>query len=168
MEDRGILAPMPTHKDRPDNAGVRFPPPLIFLSMILLGLGADRLFGLPSLSLGNLRWISTALLGVAGAYLIVAAMSQFSKAGTRPEPWLSTSAITTAGVYGWTRNPMYLGMTLLHLAIAMAFSSVGAATTALLALIVIDRYVIRREELYLERKFGSSYLQYQSTVRRWL
>lgn len=134
----------------------------------MLGLGADRLFGLPSLLLGNFRWVLTTLLGTAGAYLVIAAMGQFRKAGTRPEPWLSTSAITAAGVYGWTRNPMYLGMTLLHLAIAMAFASPGAAITALLALIIIDRYAIRREEHYLERKFSSSYVQYKSRVRRWL
>ena len=151
-----------------DNAGVRFPPPLMFLALILLGLGAHRVLSLPELTLGAFRWILTALFGVTGAYLIVAAMSQFRKTGTRPEPWLSTAAITTSGIYSHTRNPMYLGMTLLHLAIAVAFSSLGAVLTAMLSMAIVDRYVIRREERYLERKFGAPYVGYKSKVRRWI
>jgi protein-S-isoprenylcysteine O-methyltransferase Ste14 len=88
--------------------------------------------------------------------------------GTRPEPWQPTTAITTQGIYAWTRNPMYLGMAALQVAAAIALASVGALLTTTSSLIVVDRYVIRREERYLEGKFGTSYLAYKARVRRWL
>jgi protein-S-isoprenylcysteine O-methyltransferase Ste14 len=154
--------------NRADEAGVRFPPPLIFVLMAVLGLGADRLFGLPLLDLGGARWIASGILALIGSYLLAAALMRFRKVGTRPEPWQPTTTIATHGIYGRTRNPMYLGMTALQVAMAIVVFSLGALLTTVVSLAIVDRYVIGREERYLERKFGSAYLAYKARVRRWL
>ena len=72
------------------------------------------------------------------------------------------------GIYKITRNPMYLGMTLIVGAIGLFFSSYAIVVLGLFAAIVIDRLVIAREEAYLEARFGQSYTDYKTQVRRWI
>lgn len=152
----------------PDHAGVRFPPPFIFLGFILLGVALGHLFAIGPLPFPAwLRWALTGVFGIAGLALIIGALSLFRRAGTAPEPWRPTKAIAETGLYSRTRNPMYLGMAGIHLAIAIAFESVGALVFVLPALIIIDRAVIRREEDYLSRRFGESYAAYKKRVPRW-
>ena len=146
---------------------VRFPPPFVFLGFLLLGLLADRLFGLDYGAPAAVRIIG----GIAAAVaigLVGAALGLFRRAGNNPEPWKETGTLITNGVYRFTRNPMYLAMALLHLGIAMILASPGAVVGLLLAVIVIDRAVIAREEAYLARVFGADYNAYRLKVRRWL
>lgn len=63
---------------------------------------------------------------------------------------------------------MYLGLTLVGLALALAFTSLVAALLTVLAAVIIDRTVITREEAYLMRRFGADYRRYCERVRRWL
>ena len=72
------------------------------------------------------------------------------------------------GIYKITRNPMYLGMTLIVVAIGLFFASYAIAVLGLFAAIIIDRLVIAREEAYLEARFGQSYADYKTQVRRWI
>lgn len=152
-----------------DNAGVRFPPPLIFLLSIGAGLLGDRLFGFPSLGLPPaFRWTLAAVSAAAALGIAGSALLRFHRAGTRPEPWEPSTTFVESGVYAFTRNPMYLGMALLQIAIALAFSSPGALAATLASILLVDRFVISREERYLERRFGDTYRKYSSRVRRWL
>ncbi|WP_158274609.1 methyltransferase family protein [Sphingosinicella humi] len=152
----------------PDDAGVRFPPPLIFLSFILLGMGLDHLFAIAPLPLSTwLRWSLATLFGATGLTLVVGALSLFRRAGTPPEPWRPTKTIAESGIYGRTRNPMYLGMACLHLSAAIGFESLGALILLLPAMIIIDRAIVKREEAYLSRRFGESYTAYKERVPRW-
>lgn len=152
-----------------DEPGIRFPPPLIFLGFILAGLAIDLLMAAPFPRLPDwLRWGGTIAAGIAGISLVGSALALFRRAGTRPEPWQPANALTTRGIYSRTRNPMYLGMACLHLAIAVAVASFGALLSLVPAVIIIDRLVIRREEAYLSRRFGEPYLVYKDRVRRWI
>jgi protein-S-isoprenylcysteine O-methyltransferase Ste14 len=74
----------------------------------------------------------------------------------------------TDGPYRLTRNPGYLGMTLLYAGIAIAADAVWALAPLPVAIAVIDRGVIAREERYLERTFGAPYTEYKRRVRRWI
>ena len=107
-------------------------------------------------------------LGVSGAALIAAALGRFGKAGTPAEPWKPTTALTTSGVYRLTRNPMYVGMAILLAGLAVGLGSWGALFALPLVCLIIDRFVIVREERYLEDLFGDSYATYRNRVRRWL
>lgn len=152
-----------------DVAGVIAPPPLIFAGLAGLGLLADWLLPLPALGLPPaLRWALGLAGASAGTALILAALRQFRRAGTPPEPWEPTRAFVASGVYRFTRNPMYLGMALLMLAVAAAFDSLGALIGLPLALLVIDRGVIAREEPYMAARFGEEYLSWKRRVRRWI
>ena len=150
-----------------DHPGVRFPPPLTFAGFLAGGLWLDGSLGRPVPDFGALQAIG-AMLGLTALVLIGAALGLFRRAGTRPEPWQPASTLVTTGMYRLSRNPMYLGMALLHLAIALYLSSLSAVVTAFLAALLIDQTVIRREEAYLLRRFGADYQSYCSKVRRWL
>jgi protein-S-isoprenylcysteine O-methyltransferase Ste14 len=150
-------------------AGVIAPPPLIFLSGLALGVMLDWATGLTPLPIAAPYAIGFAVvLGLAGALLIAAALRLFTRAGTPPEPWKPTAALATDGVYGFTRNPMYLGMALLLLAFAISFRSPGTLLLWPLIILVVDRFVIAREERYLDGLFGQPYVDYRARVRRWV
>lgn len=146
-----------------DNPRVFVPPPLIFTGLLVVGLLIDSEPG----PFGALQLIAAAL-GLVGLVLIALALGLFRTRKTRPEPWQPASALVATGIYRFTRNPMYLGMAILSLAMALFFVSLPAAVLSLIAAIIIDRAVIAREEAYLTRRFGDAYAAYRRTVRRWL
>jgi protein-S-isoprenylcysteine O-methyltransferase Ste14 len=151
------------------NAGVIAPPPLIFLSGLGFGLLLDRAAKLPALPVDQpIAWAGAGLLAVAGMMLIASALRLFARTGTPPEPWKPTAALATGGVYRFTRNPMYLGMALLLAAIAVGLRSFGIAAFWPVVVLVVDRFVIAREERYLDHLFGAPYAAYRGKVRRWL
>jgi protein-S-isoprenylcysteine O-methyltransferase Ste14 len=152
-----------------DGPGVRVPPPLIFIGTLVLGVVLDRfVFGSTTFVSGSARYVTGGLLAALGVLGIALALRLFRRAGTRPEPWLPSSAIVETGVYRYTRNPMYLGMALLYTGLALILDST-ASLMLLVPLLIIIRYgVIGREEVYLERTFGEPYRQYRNRVRRWL
>ncbi|MBA4049317.1 MAG: isoprenylcysteine carboxyl methyltransferase [Sphingomonas sp.] len=150
-------------KDR--GAAISFPPPLVYLGLWLAGLAIERFVTLPRL---GLPWPLGAGLAAAGLALIAAAIGLFRRRGENPEPWTPTNAIVDTGIYGWTRNPMYMGMAIVHLGLALAFDSVAALTLLPVAMAIIQTQVIAREEAYLREKFGTAYTDYCGRVRRWL
>lgn len=154
----------------PSHAGVRFPPPLIYLSHILLGALAERLAPLnllPEAAHAYSRGAG-AVLVVGGLVLFGVASRQFQRAKIDMRPWKPTSGILDTGVYAWTRNPIYLAFAMAHLSAAFLVPSAWIALTLIPALGVIRFYVIAREERYLEATFGEAYSRYKSRVRRWL
>ena len=152
-----------------DSAGVLGPPPLIFLGFLLAGWGVGRLVGEPGLGLPDAWRRGLALAGlVAGLGLDGWAAGLFRKARTAVLPWQASTALVTGGVYRFTRNPIYLGYAISYLGLAIAMDSPIALALILPCLVVIDRFVIAREEHYLEARFGASYLAYKGAVRRWL
>ena len=154
--------------DAKDNANVLVPPPIAWALAFLVGLGLDRLYPLPFIPAGIPRiWIGGA--GVAiGVALAVSALVTFRKAGTRVEPYKPTTAVVTHGPFALTRNPIYLGMFLGQIGLAIGFDSLWILAMLAPFFLVIRYGVVAREEAYLERKFGRAYLEYKSRTRRWL
>lgn len=151
-----------------DSAKVTFPPPFIYLGTLLVGLLADWLLGI-SLSVSvTVRVAVLIVLLVAGSALLIAARTHFVRAETDVKPWKTSSAIVSRGIYAFTRNPMYLGMALIYLGLAIAFVSLSALVLLPLLFAAIQTQVIAREERYLEAKFGDEYRAYKARVRRWL
>jgi protein-S-isoprenylcysteine O-methyltransferase Ste14 len=150
-----------------DTAGVIAPPPLIFLSALIIGFVLDLVIGT-----GSLPWSVALPVGaasiIAGVGLMGSFLEAFRRARTPIDPYTPTAAIVTDGPYRRTRNPAYLGMALTYAGIAIASNALWALALLPVAMAVIDRGVIVREERYLERKFGSPYLDYKRRVRRWI
>jgi len=152
-----------------DSAGVRFPPPFVYLGVLLLGLAVERFVIQRSFGLDWRLLVTTgALLFVAGTAMMLAAAGLFRRLGTNIPPSQPTTFIATTGPYRWTRNPMYLGMTLVYAGLAISLDEPIALALLPLVVIAIQTQVIAREERYLEAKFGDDYRRYKAEVRRWL
>jgi protein-S-isoprenylcysteine O-methyltransferase Ste14 len=95
-------------------------------------------------------------------------MRTIQKAGTPIRTDRPVPRLVTDGPFRYTRNPGYLGLTMLYAGIAVLRNALWAILLLPLVLYVIQRQVIGREERYLERTFGDEYLAYKAQVRRWL
>jgi len=157
----------PSDRDHP---GVIAPPPLIYFGFLLAGWALDaRLLHLQmpfELTL-PVKIVAVALI-VAGLGLEMWAGGLFKRAGTNVVPWSPSTALVEAGPYRFSRNPMYVGFTLVYLGLALGLESPSAVILLLPCLAVMTWGVILREERYLADRFGQSYLDYKDRVRRWL
>jgi protein-S-isoprenylcysteine O-methyltransferase Ste14 len=151
-----------------DSAKVTFPPPFIYVGMLLIGLALDRIMPWSVEFTWIARFIGSGILIAVALFYGLSASGLFRKAGTDVKPWKSTTAIVASGVYRFTRNPMYLGMAMLYTGLGFVFSSLGVFVLLPALILIIRTQVIAREERYLEGKFGDDYLDYKSRVRRWL
>ena len=152
-----------------DSAGVRFPPPLIFLGFLLAGYLIGQQVGPESLGLEiNLRRGLAFVLVIMGLLIDGVAGASLRRHATAPEPWKPTTTLVQTGPFALSRNPIYLGFSLTYVGFALAMDSVVALGLVVPVVILIDRFVIGREEAYLERQFGETYRQYKQKVRRWL
>ena len=150
-----------------DTAGVVAPPPLIFASALGLGLLLQQLVPVAFLPRSWAKYVGWPLVAVSflpGAFAAFA----MRRARTDLNPYRPTTAIVAAGPFKYTRNPIYLSFTLLYAGITLLANSLWSALLLPGVLFVMRRGVIAREEQYLERKFGTEYLQYKARVRRWL
>ncbi len=153
----------------PDVAGVIALPPLIFLGFLAAATVLEAVVPLPVLAARALaRYLAGAALAACGSVMIGMGTRRFLAAGTNIPPSLPTTALVVEGIYGRTRNPLYLGTTLVYLGLSVAAGSLWAIVLVVPLLWVINVGVVAREERYLERKFGDAYRAYKTRVRRWV
>jgi protein-S-isoprenylcysteine O-methyltransferase Ste14 len=153
----------------PDVPGVIALPPLIFLGSLVLATVLEAAVPLPVPGSHALaRYVAGAALAACGVVMVAMGMRSFSAVGTNVPPTLPTTALVVDGIYARTRNPLYLGSTLIYLSLAVAAGSLWAILLVVPLLWVINVGVVAREERYLERKFGDAYRTYKARVRRWL
>jgi len=150
-----------------DNAGVIAPPPLIFALGILIGMAIDRVYPASFLP-PYIQFVQGSGIGFAGLLICGVALVHFRKAKTSPMPHDADSALITTGLFRLSRNPIYVGMALIHLGVGLAVDSLWVPLMLLPVLLILRFGVISREESYLERKFGDAYLAYKGSVRRWI
>src|ERR687894_1054263 len=153
--------------DEQDKAGIVAPPPLIYLTALVSGLLINRRFPITLLLRTIARSLGWPLLG-GGVLLLGWFEWTLRHAGTPTNPYKPVSHIVTGGPFRYTRNPGYLSMTMIYTGIASFANALWAILLLPVALLVIQRGVIEREEHYLERKFGEEYLRYKAQVRRWI
>jgi protein-S-isoprenylcysteine O-methyltransferase Ste14 len=107
------------------------------------------------------------VLMAAGGALGFAAVSAFRKAGTAVRPWKPSSALVTGDVFQWLRNPMYVGLMLMLAGFAVMIASDWTLVMTIVFAVAIHFGVVKREEDYLEAKFGNAYRTYRKRVRRY-
>ncbi len=147
----------------PESAGVRFPPPFIYLGALLLGLAAERFVTLRSFGIDwRLLVVAGALLSVAGAAVMLAAAGHQRSAIAANDPYRNERSLSVEPQSHVSRHgTVYAGL-------AIGFDGPIAFALLPLVLIAIQTQVIAREERYLEAKFGEDYRRYKAEVRRWL
>jgi protein-S-isoprenylcysteine O-methyltransferase Ste14 len=146
-----------------DNPGVRIPPPFVFVSFFLIGLIARR-------------WMPDAFVSMPlGIVFLAAAVGLMAwgfatmiRARTAIIPDKPASRLVTTGPFRFSRNPLYVSMIFGYLSAAVWIGSTPSLLLLPVAIFVLHRYVIRREEAYLTRRFGDDYRAYMTRVRRWL
>ena len=164
-----IISPMSEETQNRDGAAVRFPPPIVPLIALALGAGVHGFVWPLALPVeGVLRWGVAGVLVALGLGLMGAAMGLFRRTHQDPKPWVSTPEIISSGIYGYTRNPMYLGMGLLQAGFGVLLANAWVLLLVPVTWWTISQIAIRHEEAYLEEKFGSAYTDYKGSVRRWL
>jgi protein-S-isoprenylcysteine O-methyltransferase Ste14 len=109
-----------------------------------------------------------ALLIAIGLGVLVWAAATFARVGTPIKPFEESTHLVTRGMYRVTRNPMYLGMVVFLLGIAVLFGTISPFIPIPLFVWLIQTNIIRFEEAALERTFGDEYKEYKQKVRRWL
>jgi len=167
--DRPAETPLDPPVARTDGPGVRFPPPFVYAGLAGLAWWLDGRWPLrpPESASAWLDPLGMALL-VAGMALDAVSLLLFLLHRTSALPFRPASAFVAVGPYRFTRNPMYVGMTALVAGLGLLVERLGVTLAAFAAAWVIGRFVIPREERYLERRFGASYVDYKRRVRRWL
>lgn len=143
-------------------------PPVIFGIPVMLG-ALVHLFiwrgavidGVIGLVIGIIL-ISVGLLIIAWTWRVMRAH------GEHPEPHLATRTLVTSGPFKRTRNPIYSGFLLIGAGMAISLNAMAMLVSVFFGVALLTALVIRREEAYLERKFGEAYIEYAQKAGRWL
>jgi protein-S-isoprenylcysteine O-methyltransferase Ste14 len=151
----------------PDHPNVIALPPLIYLAFIVIGASLHYVWPIPILSRSAAKWLGRAAISLSIAVAMLT-LREFRRWNTSFRTDRSTTSLIQSGPFGYTRNPFYLAASACYLGIALYVNSFWLLAMLLPTLVVITKGVIEREERYLERKFGSEYLRYKQSVRRWL
>ena len=150
-----------------DRPGVLVLPPVVYFGALLAGtvLELVRPWDLPVPL--TVRWIA-GLVGVAALAFGGGARAAFGRAGTNVNPMHAATALVASGPFRFTRNPMYVAMTIFYLAIAIATRVAWFLVLLVPVLALMHWGVVLREERYLSGKFGAPYDEYRRRVRRYV
>jgi protein-S-isoprenylcysteine O-methyltransferase Ste14 len=148
---------------------LRVLPDIVLLVVAAAMWGAS--LAVPSFNLPfAMRATAGAIIIVLGLGIIQAAGVSFRRAHTTVEPMKpeSTSFLIVSGVYRFSRNPVYLGMTLVLLGWGTFLLNILSFALITIFVVYIDRFQIIPEERALSALFGAEYASYRTKVRRWL
>ena len=153
--------------DRPN----RIPwPPIIFLTAVLVGLVAEVHYPLPWITgwpATILQWLGGAL-GLGALLMDVVAVNTFRDHQTTILPNKGATNLITKGPFAWSRNPIYVGNTVLMIGTGLFFGKLWLIVLAPVAAFITQKLAIEREEKHLAAKFGKEWEDYAARVRRWL
>jgi protein-S-isoprenylcysteine O-methyltransferase Ste14 len=126
-------------------------------------------FLLPVAKVIPMLWNLSGLVFLAlGITLNLIADRAFQRAGTTIKPYQESSNLVTSGVFQVSRNPMYLGMVLILIGVAVLLRSLSPLLVVIPFAVLIDQIYIRVEEQMLTEKFGAKWQAYKAQTRRWL
>ncbi len=155
------------NKDNGASTGIRIIPPLVYLAGFACGAILEYLLPTTDLLLSWRLGLALPIL-LCSILVIVLTLKEFKSVATPFDVRKTASTLITGGPFRFSRNPGYLALTLLYLAIAVATGSIWVLLFIIPILLVIDLQVVRKEEANLFLTFGDEYREYQSNVRRWV
>ena len=156
-------------ENKKDNPGVYIPPPLFYVVTFLAALFLQRKFPINALLFRghSIKFLGLAFVVIALFFLIRSFRQFFQSKNTLVTIW-PASSLQTNGIYHITRNPMYLGLAIVYLGLSCIIGNWWNLILLPFLLLLVQQYIIKNEEKYLERRFGKEYADYRHKVRRWL
>lgn len=150
-----------------DYSGRIFPPLFVYIGSLEIGLLVHWLYPVHVLPTPFANGIAVLLLVLSFpiAILVLRAYPRAKTTFLFSDP---SSVLITTGLYRFSRNPGYVSMTMLAVAIGFLFNSLWMLLMVVPAMAVVHFGIIKREERHLEARFGDEYLEYKTTVRRWV
>jgi protein-S-isoprenylcysteine O-methyltransferase Ste14 len=157
-------------KNTKDNPGVFIPPPLFYAGFFLLSILIQKYFALnhafifhrqPANLFGTLFYF-------VGICFIFPATFEFVKSKNTIITVKPATSLQTTGIYSISRNPMYVGLILIYLGLALQFGNWWTIILLPLLIAIVNYLIILPEERYLMRAFGDDYVHYKKRVRRWI
>ena len=156
------------HSDE-GGARVRVPPPLVLVAFVLAGFLLRPVVTPPPLPFSRtVQIVMGAVIFLAALALGGSARSLFSASGQDLRPWTPSPSLLVRGPYRFTRNPMYVAMFILQIAIGFFAGNLWIVLLAPAFLMTVHYAAVLREEAYLEDKFGDEYRAFKRRVRRYL
>jgi protein-S-isoprenylcysteine O-methyltransferase Ste14 len=146
---------------------IYIPPPLYYAAGLAGGVALNSMIRLP---LGGrpVTAVAGALVTALGLGLALTGVAAVVKHRTTIVPHHPVATLLSGGAYRLSRNPMYTGLAIAYLGLALLFDSWWPVALWPLVILAVRLLVIRPEEEYLTRRFGQAYTDYQTRVRRWL
>ena len=114
-------------------------------------------------------WNLSGLLPLGlGLMMNIIASNAFERRQTTIKPYEEATHLVSDGLFGLTRNPMYLGFLLLLIGVAILLGALSPFIVVPVFIFLMNEIFIKMEEKMLVEKFGTTYIAYQKQVRRWL
>lgn len=152
-----------------DHPGVYIPPPLFYIAIFFAAVLMQKLVPL------NTDFFYTSTSKIIGSIILVIglffnfpALSQFFKTKNSLVTIKPANTLQTTGIYSVSRNPMYVSLLLFYIGLSFIIGNWWNLVLLPILFLIVQEYVIKREEKYLERRFGQPFYDYKAKVRRWL
>ena len=156
-------------ENKKDHPGIYVPPPIVYALTFLVAVFIQKKLPIDdSLFHRQLAKIVGVGLLIIALFFLIRSLRQFFLSKNTLVTIMAANSLQTNGIYNITRNPMYLGLAIVYLGISCLIGNWWNIILFPLLLLLIQEYMIKREEKYLERRFGQVYLDYKSKVRRWI
>ena len=145
----------------------KIPPPLVVLILVISTFFSSKKIDLIQIPFQSI--ISIFILSI-GILILLNPVLKFKKSKTTINPikFKKVNKLVTSGIYKYSRNPMYLGLLIIVISSSIFYLNIYSILTPLFFYIWINRFQIKREEIFLTEKFGEEYLSYKNRTRRWI
>ena len=146
---------------------IKIPPPVLVLILVSSNYFSSKKIDL--IHLPNQDLISIIIL-LIGILILINPIFRFIKSKTTIDPikFKKVNKLIISGIYKYSRNPMYLGLLMIVISTSIFFLNILSITTPFLFYCWINRFQIKREEIFLTEKFGKEYMSYKTKTRRWI
>ena len=147
---------------------MRINPPTLFFVLIAAIVAVDQLFPFVSLAVPWLPWCGAGLV-ILGIAISVAGKRHFQRVGTNVHTFKEPGELVADGPYGFSRNPMYLGLVIAGIGAALVSATLSALVLAAAFTITVRCWYIAFEERAMRQRFGGgAYEAYCREVGRWV
>ena len=146
---------------------LKIPPPIIALFLVVSNFFFSMKIDL--IQLPNQTLVSFLILFI-GIFILIIPISKFVKSKTTIDPikFKKVNKLVTSGIYKYSRNPMYLGLLMVIISTSIFYLNIFSITTPFIFYFWMNRFQIKREEIFLAEKFGQKFISYKSKTRKWI